>query len=57
MDSLFQLEYIIERERSRTAGPQHPTTDALHITTRPLIDRLRRMLDLLRTARRAVRYA
>ena len=58
MDSLIQLEYIIERERSRPTGRQPSPDDAVHVTTRnPVVDPLRRVLDLLRTAREAVGYA
>jgi hypothetical protein len=58
MDSLIQLEYIIERERGRATGRQYTPADDVHIpTSNRAIDRLRRMLDLLRTAREAVGYA
>jgi hypothetical protein len=58
MDSLMQLQYIIERERSRANGSQCTPADALHITTSsPVIDRLRRMLGLLRLQHIAVRHA
>ncbi len=58
MDSLIQLEYIIERERSRATSRQCVPANDVHITTsNPAVEGLRRMLNLLSTVRTALRYA
>ena len=58
MDSLIQLEYILERERSRGPLRQHLSADEARVrTATTLIDHLRRIVDLRSTARGAGRYA
>jgi hypothetical protein len=58
MDSLVQLEYIIERERSRAISRQPVDVDEVRpvAASRRFVDHLRRMLDGLRAARGAATY-
>jgi hypothetical protein len=47
MDSLSQLEYIIERERYHSIGPQPQPSDAAQVpTASPLSGYLRRIFDV-----------
>ena len=58
MESLIQLEYILEHERHQFTGRQHQPDYAGHIATAcPMSDYLRRLLDLFRTPREAMRFA
>ena len=58
MDTVIQLEYIIERERSRPVGRQHQPSDTTHVTTVSRVsDYLRRLLKLPRSSHESVRYA
>lgn len=59
MDSVIQLEYIIERERSRGVSRRSVDADEVrsNAASHRFIGHVRRMVDLLRSAREAATYA